>query len=307
MMKTFLSSTYVDLIEYRRAAKDALERLGAQVGRMEVFGARPEEPLEACLAEIEACDLFIGIYAYRYGHIPVDSEISITEAELRHAEEHSKPIFCFLVDEGYPWLPKMIEGEPGKTKLTELKNTISSTIVKDTFTTPDNLASKVGTSVGRYLSSKTLIDPSATLELSASIADFLFRLATTFCMDVIPKSLTGWSDLNCLAKSPEHDLAGAIEAIGGMGKYVHWPANAARSLWEIWKALTTSSATLERIHAALPSRHDILYGRDKELDRLVRFLSRESPVTGVAIEAIGGMGKTALARECCITREIWKA
>ena len=228
MMKTFLSSTYVDLIEYRRAAKDALERLGAQVGRMEVFGARPEEPLEACLAEIEACDLFIGIYAYRYGHIPVDSEISITEAELRHAEEHSKPIFCFLVDEGYPWLPKMIEGEPGKTKLTELKNTISSTIVKDTFTTPDNLASKVGTSVGRYLSSKTLIDP-------------------------------------------------------------------------------TSSATLERIHAALPSRHDILYGRDKELDRLVRFLSRESPVTGVAIEAIGGMGKTALARECCITREIWKA
>jgi hypothetical protein len=57
-MKSFLSSTYVDLIEYRQAATEALERLGQQVGRMEIFGARPVEPSNACLSEIEDCDLY---------------------------------------------------------------------------------------------------------------------------------------------------------------------------------------------------------------------------------------------------------
>jgi hypothetical protein len=39
-MQVFLSSTYIDLVEHRKAALDALERLGQQVGRMEIFGAR---------------------------------------------------------------------------------------------------------------------------------------------------------------------------------------------------------------------------------------------------------------------------
>jgi len=37
-MKVFLSSTYNDLIEHRKAAHDALEKLGLHVIRMEAFG-----------------------------------------------------------------------------------------------------------------------------------------------------------------------------------------------------------------------------------------------------------------------------
>ncbi len=84
-MKAFLSSTYIDLIEHRKFAVEALERLGQEVGRMEVFGARPEEPTKACLSEIQSCDFFIGIYAHRYGHVPSGSQISITEVEYNHA------------------------------------------------------------------------------------------------------------------------------------------------------------------------------------------------------------------------------
>jgi hypothetical protein len=40
-MKVFLSSTYSDLVDHRKAAAEALERLGQQVGRMEIFGSRP--------------------------------------------------------------------------------------------------------------------------------------------------------------------------------------------------------------------------------------------------------------------------
>ena len=68
-MKAFLSSTYKNLIEHRSAAVVALQRLGQEAGYMEVFGARAEEPLQACFSEIEACDVFIGIYAHRYGFI----------------------------------------------------------------------------------------------------------------------------------------------------------------------------------------------------------------------------------------------
>jgi hypothetical protein len=151
-MKVFLSSTYIDLIYYRKAAIEALERLDQQIVRMEVFGARPEEPYNACLFEIESCDLFVGIYAHRYGYIPSGFSCSITEEEFNHAKKLGKPIFCFFVDEDYPWLPPMIEEQPGKTKLQSFKARIGSEIVRDIFTTPEDLAVKVATAVGRYLS-----------------------------------------------------------------------------------------------------------------------------------------------------------
>jgi hypothetical protein len=150
-MKVFLSSTYIDLIEHRRQAAEALERLGQQAGRMEVFGARPEEPQEACLREIDACDIFVGIYAHRYGYLPQGSERSITESEFRHAKSSGKPIFCFVVDEQYPWPPPMIEDEPGRTKLRAFKTEIGTSLVRETFTSPENLALKLATSVGRYI------------------------------------------------------------------------------------------------------------------------------------------------------------
>lgn len=154
-MKTFLSSTYQDLVAHRKAVAEALERLGQQTGRMEVFGARPEEPVTACIAEIDECDLFVGIYAHRYGFVPKGSTSSITEMELDHATKSNKPIFCFVVHDDHPWPPKMIEDGVGKERLKALKQRIGSGVVRDVFTTPEDLAVKVATSVGRYLSQKT--------------------------------------------------------------------------------------------------------------------------------------------------------
>jgi hypothetical protein len=93
-MKVFLSSTYQDLVEYRAKAAQAIERLGQQGIRMEVFGARAEEASDACVGEIEASDAFVGIYAHRYGYVPSNSTISITEREFNFAQEKKKPAFC---------------------------------------------------------------------------------------------------------------------------------------------------------------------------------------------------------------------
>ncbi|CAN5157565.1 hypothetical protein BH23BAC1_BH23BAC1_26870 [soil metagenome] len=166
-MKAFLSSTYIDLIEHRKLAAEVLERLGQEVGRMEVFGARPEEATKACFSEIEACDIFVGIYAHRYGYVPPGTQISITEAEYDHAIEHKKLMFCFMVDEDYPWPPKMIEEHPGKFKFHNFKQRIGEFLVRDTFTSPEVLAFKIASSIGRYLTQLNQASPNSIRKDSA--------------------------------------------------------------------------------------------------------------------------------------------
>jgi len=155
-MKIFISSTYQDLIDYRNKTAEAVERLGQQGIRMEVFGARPEGAADVCREEIDESDIFLGIYAHRYGYIPPGGALSITEMEYDYAVEHKKSVFCFVVDEDYPWRPTFIEGEPAQAKLKALKEKVNNSFVRDIFTTPEDLAFKVAASVGRYLFTKAV-------------------------------------------------------------------------------------------------------------------------------------------------------
>jgi Domain of unknown function (DUF4062) len=157
-MKVFISSTYQDLIDHRSKTAEAVERLGLQGVRMEVFGARPERATEVCRDEIDESDIFVGIYAHRYGYVPPGGDLSITEQEYHYAVDHKRPVFCFVVDEDHPWPPAFIDGEPAQAKLKALKEKISASLVRDTFTTPEDLAFKVAASVGRYLIPKAVID-----------------------------------------------------------------------------------------------------------------------------------------------------
>lgn len=160
-MKVFISSTYKDLIDYRAAAIRAVEGTNYQASKMEVFGARPDEPLEACLKEVQESDLFIGIYALRYGFIPEGADISITEMEYVHAKKLGRPIYCFILDEeNQPWLQKWVEDEPGKSKLKEFKKRIQKVHVCDYFTTPDDLRAKVSNALSHYVANQKPIPDS---------------------------------------------------------------------------------------------------------------------------------------------------
>ncbi len=160
-MKVFISSTYKDLIDYRTAAIRAVEGTNYQASKMEVFGARPDEPLDACLKEVEESNLFIGIYALRYGFIPEGADISITEKEYVHARKLGRLIYCFLLDEeNQPWLKKWIEGEPGKTKLEDFKKLIQEQHACAYFTTPDDLRAKVANALSNYVASQKAIPDS---------------------------------------------------------------------------------------------------------------------------------------------------
>ena len=77
-MKVFISSTYEDLKEYRQAAIEVMNRHEGTPLAMEFFMARTGEPKQVCKKEIKKCDIFVGIYAYRYGFIPKGEKKSIT-------------------------------------------------------------------------------------------------------------------------------------------------------------------------------------------------------------------------------------
>jgi hypothetical protein len=84
-----------------------------------------------------------------------------------------RPTFCFFVENGYLWPDELIEQNPGKDKLQAFKARMDKLVVRDIFTTPDMLATRVTASVGRYL----LSDPRrhtlrGSLEFAhASLAD----------------------------------------------------------------------------------------------------------------------------------------
>jgi len=146
----------MDLVSHRQAAAQAMERLGQQGVRMEIFGARPLEAPTACFGEIVDSDVLVGIYAHRYGYIPPGQMTSITEQEFDFAQEKEKPAFCFIADDEYPWPPKHIEAGPSHDLLLKFKKRLQTTVITDSFTTPDDLAFKVSSSLGRFLLSLRL-------------------------------------------------------------------------------------------------------------------------------------------------------
>jgi hypothetical protein len=95
----YLSSTSEDLREHRAAVIDFLRRCGYDVDAMEKYGARDDRPRAACEADVAQCDIYVGIFAWRYGHVPTDDNAqarSITELEyLRKRLQAEHWVACF--------------------------------------------------------------------------------------------------------------------------------------------------------------------------------------------------------------------
>jgi phosphoserine phosphatase len=155
--RVFVSSTFKDLEEYRKAVLDAIRQLGAVDVAMEHFGAREERPLAECLRLIaDESDIFVGIYAHRYGFVPDGEANSISEAEYDTASTKRKPRLIYLVDETIPWVPAYIDQGQAKDKLDAFKGMLRKNHICGSFRSKDELAAKVAADLGRFLSEGTL-------------------------------------------------------------------------------------------------------------------------------------------------------
>ncbi len=123
MAKIYVSSTYLDLQDYRTQVERVIRRMGHEDVAMEYYVAEDQRPVDRCLSDVAACDLYIGIFAWRYGWIPKKNnrkKLSITEMEYRQAQKTGKPCLIFLLDGKAPWPPDFIDDD--KTQIKRLRN-----------------------------------------------------------------------------------------------------------------------------------------------------------------------------------------
>ncbi len=70
MAKIYISSTYKDLKDYRALAIETVKEMGHEPVCMEDYGASEQPPVFRCLSDVQRCDGYLGIVAWRYGFVP---------------------------------------------------------------------------------------------------------------------------------------------------------------------------------------------------------------------------------------------
>src|SRR5262245_28722261 len=113
MARIYLSSTYDDLRDHRTAVYQALRALRHDVVAMEDYLAADDRPVDRCLADVASCEIYVGVFALRYGHVPAKGNPerrSVTEQEYRKAGELGLPRLVFLTDDQCSWPLSMVDG-----------------------------------------------------------------------------------------------------------------------------------------------------------------------------------------------------
>src|SRR5262249_17260409 len=113
--KIFLSSTYSDLREVRA---EVIRWLGGifvtPLIVMETAGSDTAPPKVTSIRRVRQCDIFIGIYAHRYGTIDPISGESITELELDEARSAQSAgvvgeLLLYVIDPKSNWLSEFAD------------------------------------------------------------------------------------------------------------------------------------------------------------------------------------------------------
>lgn len=166
MAKIYLSSTHSDLEEYRGRVYAALRRLRHDVIAMEDYAAGDVRPLQQCLADVESCDVYVGLFAWKYGYVPPEHENpegrSITELEYREAGRHQKPRLVFVLRPEAPWPPVEMDAHTGEgdrgDHIRRLRDELLAERLVGLFSTPEELAAAAAAAV-------TLLGPDRRPEL----------------------------------------------------------------------------------------------------------------------------------------------
>lgn len=134
-----ISSTARDLPEYRSQVMDACMRASMTPKMMEHLPAQDTDAIDASLAMVDEADVYLGIFAHRYGYIPKDHDISITQMEYERAKERNIPRLIFLMSDDVPVLPKDVDKGDAAAKLEALKKELKKELVVDFFKNPEDI------------------------------------------------------------------------------------------------------------------------------------------------------------------------
>jgi Domain of unknown function (DUF4062) len=249
-----ISSTALDLPEHREQAVDACLSEGVFPIGMEHLPARDANGVRVSMEMVDEADIYIGIYANRYGWVPKfdnPEKISITEMEFNRALARKnrgglKEILIFLMHDKHPILAgDKQDGQSAQRKLKAFKNKACDGRVVLLFKSKEELRGQIVQSLaafkrdcetGRAASLRAPSPTPTTLHPIPTPPAFYFEPKF-----IVPNRFVGRAsqlkELSDWAKADHPDNVLLFEAIGGNGKSMltwEWTTNHATKVRSDW-------------------------------------------------------------------------
>ena len=125
---------------------------------MEEYLATDQRPVAKCLEDVGNADIYVGVFAFRYGYVPPNHHQnpkgrSITELEYRKAENLKKTCLTFVVKDTTPWLRTFDDAYAADKgdRIKTLRQHLLTEKMASALSNPYELASLVQTSITKYL------------------------------------------------------------------------------------------------------------------------------------------------------------
>jgi hypothetical protein len=153
MARIYVSSTFGDLYEHRKKVSEGLRRLRHEDVAMEYYVAEDQRPLDRCLSDVASCDAYVGIFAWRYGHVPRENNPegrSITELEYRKARDKGIQCLIFLLSDEAPWPKAKQDRSTALEQIETFRQELSDRHVVSFFVNADDLTRKVNEAVTNW-------------------------------------------------------------------------------------------------------------------------------------------------------------
>ena len=137
-LKVFISSKMGELRDVREIVTESLQARGIDAWVYEArAGARPDDVVRASLSEVEAADIYVGLFWQEYGEV--------TAKEYQHARALRKPCFVYIRDKD-PRANARLE-EFLRTEVYDLR----AGVCYDYFDSASKLGSQVGDDIMAWL------------------------------------------------------------------------------------------------------------------------------------------------------------
>lgn len=126
--KVFVSSTFLDLAEHRVQIMEQIQRRDLLFRGMEHFGAAQVPSAQFVVEQVRRADVYLGIFARRYGSVDPNSGRSMTELEYDEAVSLGIPRLCYVTHKDATVKSGDAESDP--EKLSKL-NAFLSKVTRD--------------------------------------------------------------------------------------------------------------------------------------------------------------------------------
>ncbi len=268
-----ISSSVRDLPEHREKVMHACLRQSLFPSMMEHLPSSDDDAIAESFRMVDEADIFLGVFAHRYGEVSEGHDLSITEMEVNRAVERGIPRLLFLMGEDHPVKAKDVDKGEGAVKLEALRERLRAERVVNFFNSGDELLAQAIHALG---AAKAEIAERVAQEAEAEGREVVPKAYRFHYVSDIPappepyiahpytllqtRGLIGRQrELNLLTDwitRPEtmgHAHVMNVVAIGGMGKSAltwHWFQEIAAQemsplAGRIWWSFYESDATLE--------------------------------------------------------------